>query len=754
MTVAGAGGRVPGVRAHVHTEAAGEMAAAAPTTGEVKPGEEADLTTIQLLLRGQVPAGADGPRGTAPQAMAGNHATAQLLALQRMAGNEATHLLLAQPPRRTMRGIGAAAPPRRAPAAANLGPPAHAPRQPTDGGLPAGAAGQEALVTGGNEADMLAAPSASLSAGSNGSGPPAGGYGIKKTVVDTITFIGGNDPKTGFETGIRVLLELTRPFPIVNVLGGGVADFLQLDLDLKSLPDDAPWTRLTVIIRDGLALVNNLAGSIASNVEYFQDAATSTGAGAAAGAATAPANAGIKGVKVALDKALIGLDVLIESEAVYNRVHAPKNSDEAQQWNDVIGNFAVSLVTDTIGTVIDYIDMMTGGFANGENLKGWARTFYQMLKLSTKTGQILVPLINNVASVHGWGLAKKISDLLPGPVPEPEPGWKPAPPSASGAPGAVQRLSAGPDGRAALELLAVEAFMSEVEQARQAWKVGDELISAGVANFRQLEAQMRERAIELTGGIDPFIVMRDQARKSLDRASSAVGELSELGQTALEVFTDSTSIVAACEVALGQLDVVRIPAIHVPASSGQGVLADLERRGEAAADAVLQAAIAPIRAQIDSLRGQAEAPIQTVKGHAGEIADFSKVFEEQCVKEAAALQQQIAKLSGALGRVQNFEQLVDVLLRQLTEALGIVGGIGLADVRAAWVEVDSILERAEALGQDARRGILARRAKEAAAAEGSSALAAGAGPPPEDDPDPLRSGSPAARSNRALAAPA
>jgi hypothetical protein len=170
--------------------------------------------------------------------------------------------------------------------------------------------------------------------------------------------------------------------------------------------------------------------------------------------------------------------------------------------------------------------------------------------------------------------------------------------------------------------------------------------------------------------------------------------------------TKSESIVAMSDTALAGLQRMRVPEIHVPIPAkgpDDGVTDDLVRAGAETADKLLQTALGPIRSRVDSLRGDAEAPINTVKGHATEIADFSRIFVQTCTDASGMLQTHVTSLSAKLGHVQNFEQVIDLLMRQVSEAMGVQGGIGVDDVRKAWADVGTTLTDLEAWAQDLKR---------------------------------------------------
>jgi hypothetical protein len=550
-------------------------------------------------------------------------------------------------------------------------------------------------VKGGSLATIPDLPRFDLSANA------AGGSAASEEIKKFVTTLGAGDPKAG----TRVLLELTRPFPIIGLMTGALSDALGLAQDLESIPDpgNSPLATGVIVTRDVLALINNMLGGAAALDQQIQDAATSSGVGAVADAVTVPVNDGIKTIKLYMDGVQLFLDVAIATDASVNASKAPKGSAERDKWAAIFQNFEASFLTDGIGTVIDYVDLASQGFSNGDNVKTFARWAFNALKAIGPIGQKIVGVINQELSIHGYR-------VMPNPFASGAPaGTAPAAGGAGPQPqrkfaGDIQRV--GNDSSTIAEDVFIDALIVELQQAHAEWAIADAMIGAQEDSFKQLEQQMRAMATQLGGGKDPFIQFRDQIRKGLDHASSSISELTAMGQAGSELVTKSESIISMSDSASAGLQRLRVPEVHVPMPEkgpDDGVTDDLERAGAEAADKLLQAALAPIRSQVDAMRSQAEEPVNTVKSHANDIAEYSKAFVQTCADASGMLQSHITTLSAKLGHVQNFEQVIDLLMRQVTEAMGVKGGIGVDDVRKEWAGIGDTLTDFEGWAQELKK---------------------------------------------------
>jgi hypothetical protein len=492
-------------------------------------------------------------------------------------------------------------------------------------------------------------------------------------------------------TVTRTLLEITRPIPLVGMLTGMASDFLGLISDLGSVPKGNDLTTLTIAVRDLIALIDNMLGAAASVDQKIQDILSVTPA-APADTITASINEGVLTVKAYLDGAEVVLDIVTMAEAKYDASHGPKDQATLNSWDGIFKAFEVSLGVDGIGGLIDVLDIASGGFANGQTIKDCASWIATFEKSAVPLARTIITVVLNEISIHGWHLAPGLSP--------PAAGNQPAVQRNVGIPNALQRdASSGANGGGAAGLAALDALDLALGVAQAEWQDTDTNITQAVQQFQTVEAQMRDLMTQLNGGQDPFIAIRDAVQQSLDKATTSIAEMTEMETVATQVYTQAQTFAAGADAALAVVNQMTIPDVHIgPPADGGAIAAG----AAAAADAIFQLAISAVRSQVDSARQQLVGAISTVRDNAQNIADFNKALQDVCVQGSAMLQQHIATLSAKLGQVQNFEDVVDLLLHEVTEALGIVGGAGIEDVQTAWADVGQAITWAQSASQSVR----------------------------------------------------
>jgi hypothetical protein len=195
---------------------------------------------------------------------------------------------------------------------------------------------------------------------------------------------------------------------------------------------------------------------------------------------------------------------------------------------------------------------------------------------------------------------------------------------------------------------------------------------------------------------------------------------------------------------------MRVPEAHLPRPTGDSLLDEAEALAASLADQAFQLALGAARAQVDTVREELSRPVHTVREHATEIANFNKALQEVCTDGAAKLQAHIQQFSERLGHVQNVEQVIDLLLHELTEALGVEGGAGIADVRRAWADAGDALLWGQAAAQSVRGQIGTPRARRT---DDSAVGPAAASPEPPPTPAGSAAGSPGGSSAPPAAGP-
>ena len=585
-------------------------------------------------------------------------------------------------------------------------------------------------LAGGSESNIADAPDPlAASVGS------VGGAAVTAAVNAAAAFWDSMDTPTKIRTG----LELTRPIPVLGILTGMASDAIGLVTDLQAVPAGNDMTVLTIGARDAIALFGNVLGGAAAADQTLQDIISVTPL-APADVITAGVNEALLGAKIWTDSASMFLDVVIMAEARYNKASGPQDAATLSAWDGIFKSFGASMLSDTVTTVIDGLDLVALGFTNGQSTSSVAKAIATAMKRFVPLARTIVGVVLNEFSIHGFRLAPGIAPPTAAggatAAGAPSPGGTssakaagPAP--ATGATNALgQRLPAGGDAVAdEAAMLALDSLIGGLGIAYGVWQITDGQIGEAEDSMRAAEAQTRALIAQVSGGKDPFIVIRDAAKQSVDKAAASIGEMIEMGQMAGELITDADAMREGCDATLALLANMRVPDVHLPRPTGDGLLDQAEALAASVADQAFQFALGGARAQVDSIREELSRPVHTVRAHATEIANFNKALQETCTEGAAKLQAHIQLFSAKLGHVQNFEQVVDLLLHELTEALGVEGGAGIADVRKAWADAGDALLWGQTAAQSVRAQIGTPRAR-----RNDDAVAGPAAEPPEPPP--------------------
>ena len=542
----------------------------------------------------------------------------------------------------------------------------------------------------------------------------AGGAAVAAAVNAAVAFWDSMDTPTKIRTG----LELTRPIPGLGLFTGLASDAIGLATDLAAVPKGNDLTTLTIGLRDGIALFGNVLGAAAAIDQELQDIISVTPL-APADAITASINEGLLGAKLFTDSATVFLDVVILAESKYNKANGPQDKATLDAWDGIFKSFEASILSDTITGVIDGLDFIALGFTNGQSTSSIAKPIATLMKRFVPLARTIVGVVLNEFSIHGFRLAPGLepptaaggaAGATGAPAPAASGSGAVGPAPAPGATNALgQRLPAGPGGADAATdeaaRLALDGLIAGLGTAYGVWQIADGQIGLAEDQMRAAEAQTRALIAQINGGRDPFIVIRDAAKQSIDRAAATIGEMIEMGQMAGEVVTDADAMRDGCDATLALLASMRVPDLHLPRPTGDSLLDEAEALAASMADQAFQLALGTARTQVDTLREELSRPVHTVREHATEIANFNRVLQETCTEGAAKLQAHIQLFSERLGHVQNFEQVIDLLLHELTGALGVEGGAGLADVRRVWAETGDALLWGQSAAQSVRAQI-------------------------------------------------
>ena len=483
------------------------------------------------------------------------------------------------------------------------------------------------------------------------------------------------------------------------------ADGINMYQDLDSISaEDAPYTKGAIVFRDIVMIINNVLGSLSSLDQWVQDAATGSVVFVEADAVTGPVQEALKTAKLVCDGIQLSMDVIIAASAQYNATKA-KDPASAGRWNGLLQNYQANILGDTLTTIIDVIDASSAGAGNAENAKEAANGIKNMVPASKVIKQVIFSVLQGWFGIYGSGImpgAQKPPTLPAGGPGGGVPGIPGVPglpglPGGPGVPIPYPNLPGGDDGvTRALGMAARQAASSvirgELRQMKSVYGTVDTALGVGADLISQMMTAEREKYKALLGGQDPLRLFVTTVSQGLDKLNSEVTQLLQMKVLASDAHERATAIIGYADQAQSAVDSIRMPRITVPHEGSGGLL-------DAAADLLQTQVVDRLTAQaqsmIDDVKVRASRPIAVVKGNAQEIADFSVALQEIATSTITGIQARIASFSAAFARCNSLEDIINVIINQTFEALGLGEGFTVDDVIQEWKAIGPALDEAD-----------------------------------------------------------
>ena len=468
---------------------------------------------------------------------------------------------------------------------------------------------------------------------------------------------------------IRSFLEIARLYPGWGLLAGGAADLMNAKQDFNQIQgEDAPEIKAFMAGRHAVAILNNGLGHVIYVVQLVQDIATASVVGAEVDAVTIPLNELLLGIKVGVDSVQFLADFGLTCAAQYRSMKAPPGPAGAASraaWDGMVANYEANLVGDLLTGIFDIIDLSSAGFANAGPVKQGARA----VKGVFDTAKFVKGLIKSV--LQGWfgvwgGKAFERSAPL----------------------GGVHGI---------LERQAGAAILLELQQMKLCYTVGDALIGAAADHIAKQLAELNQAATIALGGRDPFVVARDAAVEGLGHVEQRIGDLTQMQALATTASEKATAIETWATETRGTIDSVQVPDIEIPAADiGDDPLSDLaegalDLAGEVAG-AGLQLLVDQLNAEVDELKSMLTPPVDTIKDHATELGEFMQVVTNEAREQITSTQARVADIKAKLAKCNSFEDVVNMIIQQIFDMVGLESDFQVDDIRQLWVEVGGMID--------------------------------------------------------------
>ena len=331
----------------------------------------------------------------------------------------------------------------------------------------------------------------------------------------------------------------------------------------------------------------------------------------------------------------------------------------------MVANYEANLVGDLVGGIFDIIDLSSAGFSNSQPVKQGAKA----VKATFDTANLVKGLIKSV--LQGWfGVwgGKAFERGAPG----------------GGVHGIAERAAGG-------------VILGELQMMKACYTVGDTIIAAAADHISKQLTELNQAATIALGGKDPFITARDAAVQGLGQLEQRVGDLAQMQALATTASEKTAAIEAWCTETSGQINGLQVPNIQIPeADIGDDPLSDLAEgalnmAGELAG-AGLQLLVDQLDAGVDELKSMLTPAVDTIKEHATDLGEFMQVVTNEAREQITSTQARVADIKAKLAKCNSFEDVVNMVIQQIFDMVGLESDFEIDDIRQLWVEVGGMID--------------------------------------------------------------
>ena len=229
------------------------------------------------------------------------------------------------------------------------------------------------------------------------------------------------------------------------------------------------------------------------------------------------------------------------------------------------------------------------------------------------------------------------------------------------------------------------------------YTVGDLMIGAAADHIAKQLTELNQAATIVTGGKDPFVVARDAAVEGLDHVEHRIGDLGQMQALATTAKEKSTAIETWATETGATVNSLQVPNITIPeADVGDDALSELAEgalnmAGEVAG-AGLQLLVDQLNEGVDELKSMLTPPIDTIKTHATDLGEFMQIVTDEAREQIASTQARVADIKAKLQKCNSFEDVVNMIIQQIFDMVGLESDFKVDDIRQLWVEVGSMID--------------------------------------------------------------
>lgn len=482
---------------------------------------------------------------------------------------------------------------------------------------------------------------------------------------------------------IRTVFEGGRLIPGAGFYSGLAADGINMWQDLRTIPEESSGiAEGVVVLRSAVNAANNGIGAILTVNQLIQN-----GLGASVVLAefiplTATVNEiGVAG-KLQLDAAQFLLDGSM-AIGFYAAAQTSSTPEEAAGWQSLVDGYQSNVLTDFLGTANDLIGLGTAGASQSGWIGQAIRSLGPVLKVAGKLGPTMRAVIISLQNV--WG------SLL----------WGTEPPAVART---LARQAAGTSVGDVAQGFAWEVAELELRRMKACYQIGDGLVSAAGEAISGSIDDANAIATDLLGGQEPFALVQQLTVDMMAEMRAKLASLAELEALTASGAENAATVRTGVEGVRATIDALAVPDVEISeVDLGEGMLADageaLIGAGSSVANAGIELVLEQVQAALDQAKSAAIAPLDGVAAEADSIGEFIAAMGEGARIQIGTIEGFIASFEGRIADAENVPEIIEALVNQSLELIGVDAQFSFEDIQTAWNEIGPMLDEAIAYAE-------------------------------------------------------
>src|SRR5215210_812832 len=104
--------------------------------------------------------------------------------------------------------------------------------------------------------------------------------------------------------------------------------------------------------------------------------------------------------------------------------------------------------------------------------------------------------------------------------------------------------------------------------------------------------------------------------------------------------------------------------------------------------------ISQLRTAVDEIKQGVSSPITDIKGHADDLGQFFQIVTDEAKSQITGAQTRVATIRDKLSRCNNIEDVINMVIQQIFEMVGLESDFEIDDIRQLWVDVGGSIDDA------------------------------------------------------------